>query len=928
MKKILYKVFRTFLILFIPINLMAQENAPMTASLDSNLDTILGQGLVNLPFETIKSSEVPGSVTFINPDEFIIYDNISSVNDALSSRVPGIITGTNLYGLGNALVIIDGIPGSLSSITLEEVDQITVLKDINSAILYGVQAGRGVILVTTKRGQPGKPTSSFVVDQGFSKPISYPNYLNSADYMELYNEARENDGLSPLYSLTQIEGAREGSKAYLYPDTDYYSSEFLNNTRPFSRYQLSFSGGNTGTQYFMNAGLLRSGSFLALGEKEQSNQLNIRSNVNFKINDFLKANIDIAGIYNINNSPNGNFWNDASTLLPTLYPPLIDTAMVLNKDALSGASLIDGKYVLGGTSVYRNNVYGNLYLSGYQRNIESTVQFSNGLDVNLGSLLKGLSFNTRISFLYNTSYRESQNNEYAVYSSSWFTGDGDADVASITKIGLDRSTGTQGISNTGKFSQIGFYGNLNYHRLFGQKHAFTAMLLGYGNTARQTGSLYENKNAHAGSKLNYVYDGRYIFDFSSAIVSSVKLPPGNNVKFSPSLGIGWLLSEENFLKGINGIDYLKIRASAGIANTDLNISDYYLYETAFLTSGSISWNDGGRTNNSVVLSNVGNSIMGFEKRVEMNIGVEAAILNNALWFQVNFFHERNTDQLIQQNSSTPMFLGGIIPWTNYGEEMYQGIEFGSRYHKTINNFSINLGLNLTYLTSELVKTDEVREFDYQYRAGKRTDAIFGLEAIGLFKDNEDIAGHHVQTFGTVFPGDIKYADQNNDGIIDLSDAVMIGNSLPNLSAGLNLHLKFKNLSLFALANGHTGSERYSNNEYYWVYGERKYSDQVLNRWTAETADEARYPRLSSVTNSNNFRNSTWWLYDNSRINLSRLQLTYDFNSLTPALKAENIAIYIRATNLAMLAANREKIQLNIGSEPQTVSYSIGLRAIF
>jgi TonB-dependent SusC/RagA subfamily outer membrane receptor len=305
----------------------SQDNTPSTPA---PVDTVFSQvseevKIVNLPFNRTYRKNMPGFVTTINPDEFLMYDNIGTVSDALTGRSPGMITGTNLHGLGAAIVFIDGMPGELSDVNIDEVEQISILKDANSAMFYGVQAGRGIIMITTRRGKIGKPLAEVSVDQGFSNPVLLPNYLGAAKYMELYNEA------SPgRYSADEIEKTANGSNSYFFPDTDYYSKEFLNNYRPYSKYRVNFSGGNLNTQYFLNVGWTRTGSLMAIGEKEQSNGMNIRSNVNFKINDVLKAYIDIAGRYDIAKGPNGNFWNDAATLRPNEFTPLIDTSLVSN----------------------------------------------------------------------------------------------------------------------------------------------------------------------------------------------------------------------------------------------------------------------------------------------------------------------------------------------------------------------------------------------------------------------------------------------------------------------------------------------------------------------------------------------------------------------------------------------------------------------
>jgi TonB-linked SusC/RagA family outer membrane protein len=885
--------------------------------------------VVNVPFGKSYRKNIPGFVTTINPEEILMYDNMSSLGEALTARNPGIITGTNLHGLGASMVFIDGIPGAFSDLNIEEVEQISILKDVNSAMFYGVQAGRGIIMITTRRGKIGKPVAEVVVDQGFSRPVIMPSYVNGAKYMELYNEALINDGLPAFYSLEDIAATESGSNKFRFPDTDYHSSEFLKAYKPFSRYRINFSGGNLNTQYFLNLGWTHSGSLMAFGEKEQANRMNIRSNVNFKVNDFMKAYIDISGNYNINKGPNGDFWADASSLYPNAFTPLIDTSLVTNLSSLSSPQYFQNGYLLGGTDVYKNSVYGNLLSSGYQRNYQSMFNYRTGLDIDLGSFLNGLSFKMLGSFIFNQNYLESQNNLYAVYQPNWTLNTDNEYTASLTQIGINRNFGTQALSNSFKRSRLAFYGLLDYTRNFSGRHDFSASLLAFSNYDRQTVSLYASKYNHMGGKINYIFDSKYIIDLSAIVTLSMQLDQ-NRIGYSPSVGLGWVISEEDFLANAGWIDYAKLKFSTGMLKTDVNISGYYLYNTNLSpgTGNLVFWGDGNISNNRVWISNIGNPLMDYEKRIDLNAGIESSLFNNSVWIDFNFFQERLTDILIQRSATTPAFLGGLYPYENYGEEKYTGLDLSLSYRKKAGKFGYEFGGNFTRLFSETVITDESWNNDYQYRAGKRTDGMWGLQAAGFFIDNNDISASVPQSFGTVKPGDIKYVDQNNDNIIDQNDIVLIGNNRPDFSAGVNLRLSYGNFSFFVLASGAFGHESYANSDYYWVYGNRKYSDVVLDRWTEATSPTAKYPRLTSLSSSNNFRNSTFWIYDSSRISINRMQLTYDIKPLAAKLNANNIGLYLRTENLRMFAKNRDKIQLNHNTEPQYTNYSIGIRAIF
>jgi TonB-linked SusC/RagA family outer membrane protein len=912
--------------------LHAQEPVTEAQSTQDSLVSVAGDRStpVTTAFSKTSKQLTTGAITVLNPVDLLRYDNVHNVNDLINGRIPGSFGGTDLRGLGGALIVIDGFPRPIASVNINEIEQITVLKDASAAVLYGVQAKNGVILITTKRGKPNKKDIRTTLEYGFGKPVSYPNYLGAADYMELYNEARVNDGLAPQYSSTVIDATRAGTNLLKYPDVDYFTSEFLKSSKPTSRIITEFAGGSESAQYYVNLGWLRSGSILNMGEgkSQHSDRLNMRSNLNFKLNKAIQSNIDIVGIFDINKMANGNFFSDATTLLPNFYPALIDSSMITDKNILKTATLIDGK-VLGGTSVYKNNVYGNLHYGGYRNQMNTSVQFSNGFNVDLSAITKGLTLKTLIGFDFYNQFVEFQSNTYAIYEPRWtVSGNGD-DVLSLTKIGVDKFSGTQGINNTNMKRRSNFSALLDYKTAIGEKHSLGASMIYYFDKYNETDVFQSDKHAHLGTRVNYAYDNKYIVDFSSAFVYSSRLPGGKRIGLSPSLGVSWVMSEEDFLSSSSVVNFLKLRASAAVLNTDLNLFRYYAYENIYNYGEVFTWGDGTRRNNATILTNAGNPHLFYEKRKELNFGADMVLFNKSIAIEANVFTGRNTDQVVFRNNSYPGYLGGINPLENYGEDKYTGVDLGISWNKSFGDFRVEAGASMMFMQYKVVKRDEMWAYDYLNRAGKPGSAVFGLEAVGFFKDAQEIAAHPLQSFGAVQPGDIKYKDQNDDGVVDADDEVMIGKGAPDFSGGLTVTLQYKNLSLFTLVTASQGGERIYNNAYYQVFGDRKFSEVVLNRWTPATAETATYPRLTSRANNNNYRQSSFWLYDDSRVSLARVQLSYELPaSLATRLKTKGFGLFLRASNLATFSKNREMMELNIGSEPQYRFFAAGLKASF
>jgi len=871
-------------------------------------------------------------------------------------RVPGMEGNQSIHGLDNAVIVIDGVPGrDISNLNMAEVDQVTVLKDANASVLYGVQAQNGVILITTKRGQANKGRVNFSAESGFGTPKMLPKYLNSADYMTMFNLGRKNDGLTALYDSTTIADTRSGVNKYKYPDINYYSSEYLKEIRPFNRVYGEFSGGNERTQYYLNLGWTNTGSLLNLpaGVKNTNNKINLRANVDFEISDNLTSSLDVVTTLDFSDNPNFNFWSTASTMRPNSFPLLlpldkINTYIDENGtnqplEALNAAKTFNGGYILGGTSIYKqNNVFGEMTLGGYSRPNERTVQINQGLKYDFGKTIKGLTLSTNISFdLYNT-YTNGTNNSYAVYEPKWGKRVDGSDSLVVTKYGSDIQTGNQNITLTSFTRRIAAYGILNYANTFNDVHTVNASVIAYVNSFEKDSILLDQYFPHAGVQLNYGFKQKYLFDFSGSYVHSVKIRKEDRTQFSPTLGIAWVASEEDFLNDSKLVDYLKIKASAGIIKSDLNITNYYLYENTYTGWATFPWADGGRTGSGTQFNSLANPLLNFEKRNNINVGFETSLFSKSLWIEASYFRDNYNGLIGKMANLYPAYLGGFNPTVNYGEEFFQGIDLGINFSKQIGDFKIKLGATMLYSQSEVLKRDELYLDAYQNRVGKRVDASFGLQSDGLYKESDfsDLtkytlnSGIAIPAFGTVKPGDIKYIDQNKDNVLDGNDEVMIGNWRPDIYYGLNLTLSYKGLTLFALLTGQEGAERNLNGNYYWVYGNAmKYSEKINGAWNVDMTDEqkasATYPRITSTSSTNNFRVSDYWLVDNDFLRIQRIQLTYELpNSILPLIGVKGLSVYLRGSNLLTISKNASIQDLNTGSEPQYRNISAGLKANF
>lgn len=895
---------------------------------------------IYLPFGRVDRQDLHGAISVLHPETYIDKDYNLTVEGGMNGRVNGLLWSNNIWGMENAIVMIDGIRREFSDITFPEVEQISVLKGVNAVALYGSQAAKGVIFITTKKGEANNNKISLRVNTGIASPRALPKFLNSADYMNLYNEARQNDGLPELYTASTIESHRMGN-AYRFPNVDFYSPDYLKKFQNATDVNAEFSGGSDNARFYSNVGWQRSTTLLNVGEgkDEGDNRLNVRGNVDLKLNRKISSSIYVSAIFSEGRRARTNYWSNAATLLPNRFTPLIPVDLISpnNKATLdmvaASRNLIDGQYLLGGLQGFQTNPIADLYSAGYDKNIRRIFQVTNEINADLSSILQGLSFHTLYNLDYANSYLQSISNTYAVYTPTW---NATADtIIRLQKFGEDTRPGTQNINNTAQRQNNSFSAWLGYDKTVSNVHNISAKLLGYTSSITVNDIYQPITNSHLGLQVGYNFKHKYWADFSGAYVNSTRLPDGNRTGFSPTVSLGWLLSSENFLANSSTINHLKLSVSAGIINTDLDIrrnnqDAFFLYNNIYGRGAGFSWNDGVSGTNQTTTSVQGASPdLTFPKRKEVNATLEGSFFNDLLTFQTTVFKTQMGGLPTQRFSQYPNYYSTFIPFTNYNANQRSGVDLMLNVNKRLGSVDLSIGTNATYATSKVAKRDELFVDEYQNRAGKPVDAIFGLVSNGFFRDQNEVNTQSRQLFSEVRQGDIKYVDQNGDNVIDSRDEVMIGRYISPFNYGINLNVGYKNFNLFVLGTGNNGGNGLKNNSYFWVSGDLKYSDVVLNRWTESTKETATYPRLSSQQSANNFRNSDFWLYKTDQFNLSKVQLTYSLpEDVLGRSFVKGLLLFVSGANLYTFSQNREILDLSVGTTPQLKYYNVGLRAKF
>ncbi|WP_438978012.1 SusC/RagA family TonB-linked outer membrane protein [Polaribacter sp.] len=910
-------------------------------------DDVLKLGVV-----TKDKRNIVGAITSINPKDRLTFDNTQRVRNYINGLMLGVRGSDNIRGIGgvgDVVFVIDGVIGRDPNIlNMEEVEQITVLRDANSVALYGSQGRNGVIVINTKRGKANKKEVNVNVLSSFSVPISLPNYLGSADYMQLYNEALTNDGVPAndgrRFTSERIQNTRNGVNPFEFPDLDLYSTQFVQPFVHSTNIITEFSGGNDKNQYYVNVGWNRNSAWVDINNDIDAgtNRFNVRGNIDFKVNDWISSSLDGIAVISTTKSSRGNLLNTATTLRPNIYSPFLPISLLNTSDSeirgqLDAANTFNGM-LLGSTQQFGSDAPIALAIAGgYQNTVFRSTQFNNTINFDLNRITKGLSAKTYLSFDFYDSYTATIANQFKTYEPTWQGGS----ITGLSEFGIDLKDQTENLSTNNFISRFGFYGLVNYDTTLAKDHSLNTTLLGFFNSQRQNDTRQTDIDSHLGFQASYDYKKKLFIDFTGTYTNSIKLPEANRGAFSPTAGIAYILSEESFLKNHNFINYLKIKASGGIINSDRGINGYYLYDENYSNGSNINWADG-NSNNRQNITQGENLDLTYEERIDFNLGFETYLMNS-LWIEANYFRTELDKQITFLQDQYPSFYNNFRPYDNFDKNLYTGFELGMSYNKNYGDFSVSLGTNILYSQTERTRRSEVFAEDYLQTQGREISTIFGLVDQGFYADTDfttNVNGDRVLNtslpvpqFGSVQPGDIKYQDQNGDNIIDNDDRVAIGQSSSPWTYAFNLNLNYKRFNLFILGTGQSGAKgnklSSSFNEYYSVDGNDKYSEVVLGRWTPQTANTATFPRLSSQTNQNNFRTSTFWLYDNNYFTISRAQLTYEFDDvLVKNLGIDNFSMNISGTNLFEISKNRDIRQLRIGSNPLARTFTLGLRASF
>ncbi len=833
------------------------------------------------------------------------------------------IRGVGTFGAGRSpMVIVDDVERDYSQLTADEIESVTVLKDAAATVLYGNRAANGVLLVKTKRGYLGKTTVNLNANFGMQTPSRLPNYLSSQEYVRFRNLALQNDGYnipgSPNYNPANYDGTKD---KYTFANTNWYNS-FLNATAPQQTYNVSLRGGNESIRYFVLFGTLKqTGLYKYTQENPKINtnvdftRYNLRSNVDVSVNKNLTIGVDWGGRLELRNGPNVA----ASSIFSTLsqMPP---TMPVFNRDNS-----------IAGTSDNPSNPYGLLAKSGIKENYARYIQGNISATYKLDAILKGLSANALFAFDSYKLYSRSKSQNYATYeenSDGTYTqyGEGSDLALSYTK------------SDDNYFLKTSFNSGLSYITNI-DEHGLTADVKALYSVYKGTGNNDDIKTENYFGRLAYDYDKKYVVDFSCSYSGSENFIGDNRYQFFPVGSLAWNFSEEEFLKNNKRISFAKLRASYGlVGNADIGVGRFP-YLISFGNTGGYIFGDGFTTSDGAWESRITNPNIGCEKSLNANLGLDVELFNGELGFSADVFNQNRTRIINDRTNTLPLIVGQILPYENIGSVENNGFELAVKYSKQINKLGFFANGNVSFARNKITFKDEVAGQDsWIYRTGHAVNQQWGLESLGLFQTQTEIDNYARSTYGIVTPGDVKYKDQNSDGVIDLKDEVPLGNpSVPEWNFGLNLGANYSGFDVNVLLVGTANRSIFVNNTaIYGMWDGNNITDNVYNTWQKGVNEStAIYPKLSTIKSPNNIRNSSLWLMDGSYIRLQNVEFGYSLpRKVLAKLNIMEARFYVNGYNLFSIDSFRkynidpDAPSAGVTGYPVTGIYSVGFNLKF
>ncbi|MBS5413434.1 SusC/RagA family TonB-linked outer membrane protein [Bacteroides thetaiotaomicron] len=932
-------------------------NVSMKESAASSLDEVVitGTGVQ-------KKLTVTGAITTVNVSDLTHTANGNVVN-ALAGNVAGVlamqtsgqpgrntsefwIRGISTFGAStSALVLVDGFERDLDDVNIEDIESFSVLKDASATAIYGSRGANGVVLITTKHGKAGKINIDAKVETSYNTRTITPKFVDGYTYATMMNEARITRNQEPIYQQDELDLLRMGLDPDLYPNVDW-TDLLLKDGAMTYRANVNMNGGGSTARYFVSLSYLKEDGMYKTDEtlrkdyntNANANTWNYRLNTDIDITKTTLLKVGVSGSLKKYNEPglSGDVWKSLMYQNPISVPVMYSNG-----------------YVPAYGTGDRTNPWVLATQTGYKEHWENTIQSNLTLEQKLDFITQGLKFVGRFGFDTWNKNNIDRIKWPEQYKAQRFRDENGNLV-------FDRVTEEQKMKQTssaeGNRNEI-FEAELHYDRGFKEHHVGGLLKFNQDSKVFTVGTGEDIKKGiarrHLGlaGRVSYNWNYRYFADFNFGYNGSENFADGHRFGFFPAVSAAWNVAEEPIIKkNLKWMNMFKIRYSFGkVGNDVLKIgNDEYRFPYLYtIGDGSgYTWADYNYNNSysGKRYTDLASNYATWEIATKHDLGVDLALFNDKFTATVDYFHEQR-EGIWMERKYLPSIVGlGSNPRANVGKVLSEGFDGNFAFREKINKVDITVRGNITYSQNTILEKDEENNvYPYQMERDYRVNQAKGLIALGLFKDYDDIRNSPKQEFGTVQPGDIKYKDVNGDGVVNDGDKVAIGaTTKPNMIYGFGISASWKGLDINVHFQGagktsffiegatvHAFSAGEWGNILSDVANSNRWIDHEISGTMATENPNASYPRLSYGGNSNNYRQSTFWLRNGSYLRLKTLEVGYSIpKPLVNKIRFNNIRLFLRGSNLLTFSSFKlwdPELGSSTGTEyPLAKSLTLGL----
>lgn len=929
-----------------PVNDRSTINVKLKAA-DQQIDEVVVVG-----YGVQKKESVIGSISSIDT-KTLVSSPITNITQGLIGKLSGIqvvqssgeiggdeaeifVRGRATWNNTSPLFVIDGITRSgFGKIDPNEIETINILKDASATAVFGVKGANGVIIITTKRGVMGKPKISVTAQTAITEPINIPRPLGAydamslrylADYGQYSSRTPQTKGGTNAYDLLLW---RTGASPWTHPDVRWMDN-VLKKQSTQQQYNINITGGSKTVRYFVSGGLINQNGFYQNDDLTKYSRFNFRSNLDVDVSRNLTASLSIGSRVENLNSPNSTIWNSWG----------IYRAAFANSGRAYPIYNPDGSYA--GTG---NNIVKNLKEAAIYKDVTSTLESSLSLNYKLDFITKGLSVKGQVSFDTQGETGRSWSKSTAEYAY-------DQASNSYQMFGEDRPLSYAGVQKNNNWHKFYVEAGINYNRTFGE-NTFTGLFLVNRNELINNNDIAFADQGLVG-RVTYDFDKRYFGEFNVGYNGSENFKKGNRYGLFPAFALGWMVSNENFIANsslANVITTFKIRASLGwVGNDKISpngvLQDRFLYLQGFNNGGGYTFGTGDNYYPGIQQAKIANPGATWEVARKENIGFESDFFKGLIGINFDYFYEFRNKILAYIDAVKPEYVGAGFYPANIGETENKGFEVELKHNLKINkNFSYYVIGNFTYNRNKILKkADPLGLLPYQKEEGYPIGTPLMWNNTGYFTSYEEIMASPTQLGNNngipgdieIIPGDLKFQDFNNDGVINQADAYRQGyGTLPEMQYGVTLGGNWKAFDFSVLFQGSTHALFMKQWEIMWAFSN---NDNVFekhnNYWAPEIADQAQFTRFYGKSWINNERYySTYEAGSGTYIRLKNVEIGYTLPaSLIQKARMEGVRIYLSAVNPYMWSVEKyldpDNRDARGGKMPPTRAFNIGLNVNF